>query len=166
MVLPGGISQRKPRVLVICIGNAYRGDDAVGLIVLQRLREEPLDHVTILEESSAGVALIDLWQDTDVVILIDAVCSGAEPGTLYRFEAHTRPLPTEFSRYSTHAFSVAETIELARSLDRLPPCLIVYGIEGRTFEMGALVSSKVEKAGRAVTQRVLWDLEKLAAKEG
>ena len=65
-------SQPKPRVLVIGIGNAYRGDDAVGLVVAQRLQEVPLDHVIIVTTPRDGTALFELWRDADVVVLIDA----------------------------------------------------------------------------------------------
>ena len=44
---------RQPRALVIGVGNGYRGDDAVGLMVAQRLQRS-LDHVTIV--STAGRA--------------------------------------------------------------------------------------------------------------
>lgn len=50
---------------------------------------------------------------------MDAVCSGARPGTTYRFDA-SRPLDARFRQRGTHTFSLAEVIELARTLRRLP----------------------------------------------
>jgi hydrogenase maturation protease len=144
----------RPRLLIIGVGNAYRGDDAVGLIVARRLGEENLDGVTILEQSGEGAALIESWKDADTVILIDAVHSGAEPGTIYRFDAHTQPIPNRFFRYSTHAFSVAEAIELARTLNQLPARLIVYGVEGKFFGVGDSLSPEVEKAAQHIVERV------------
>ena len=145
-------------LLVIGIGNEYRRDDAVGLIVVRRLREKNLDHVKILEISGEGAALIEARKNAKRVILIDAVQSGAQPGTIFRFEAHQQPIPTKFFRYSTHAFSVAEAIELARTLGGLPPKLIVYGIEGKNFEVGMGLSSEVEQAAHSVCEQVLQEL--------
>ncbi len=121
MTAPASPLPPPPRVLVIGVGNAYRGDDAVGLVVARRLQEDPLDGVTIVPTSGEGTALLALWQDTDAVVLVDAVCAGARAGTLHRFAVGTQPLPAMFSRVSTHAFGVAEAIELARALCQLPP---------------------------------------------
>jgi hydrogenase maturation protease len=49
-------------------------------------------------------------------------------------------------RCSTHALGVAEAIELARALGRLPARLEVYAIEGARFTAGAGLSPAVEQA--------------------
>ena len=139
-------SLRSPRVLVLGVGNAYRGDDAVGLVVARHLQEDPLDGVTIVSTAGEGTALLALWQDTDAVVLVDAVQTGARPGTLHRLAVGTQPLPAMFSRVSTHAFGVAEAIELARALHQLPATFVIYGVEGATFEVGADLSAMVAAA--------------------
>ena len=148
----------KGGTLIIGLGNQYRCDDAVGLVVARHLKEAAPAHVRVLEESGEGTALIELWKGAETVILIDAVHSGAKPGTVRRFDAHGQPIPTRFFHYSTHAFGVAEAIELARVLGQLPPRLFVYGIEGKTFEAGLGLSPEVEKAAQEVVERVLGDL--------
>ncbi len=151
----------KQKILIIGVGNLYRRDDAVGLIIARRLKEKNLKNLTVLEASGEGTALMEAWQGAELVILIDAVHSGAEPGTIYRLEAHAQPIPTKFFHYSTHAFSVAEAIELARTLGQLPPKLIVYGIEGKDFEAGEGLSPEVEKAAQAVLERLELDQPQL-----
>ena len=49
-------------------------------------------------------------------------------------------------RSSTHAFGVADAVELARALDRLPERLDVYAIEGASFAAGAPLSPAVAAA--------------------
>ena len=144
--------------LLIGIGNEYRSDDAVGLIVARRVREKTLDQVCVREASGEGAALMEAWKAAQTVILIDAVCSGAEAGAVHQFEAQNQPAPAGFFHCSTHAFSVAEAIELARALNRLPPRLIVYGIEGRNFEAGVGLSPEVDEAAQRVVDRILQDL--------
>jgi hydrogenase maturation protease len=146
------------KMLVIGVGNAYRCDDAVGLIVAQRLRALVPPGITVLEQSGEGATLMEAWQDADHVILVDAAFSGEAPGTIHRFEAAVEPIPAQFFNYSTHAFSVAEAVEMARQLDKLPPSLIVYGIEGRSFSFGQDLSLEVEQAARAVVAQVLQEL--------
>jgi hydrogenase maturation protease len=144
--------------LIIGLGNEYRRDDAVGLIVARRLREAAPSSVQVLEESGEGTALIESWQDVDTVILIDAVHSGAKPGTIHRLDAHAQPIAKKFFRFSTHAFGLAEAVELARALGRLPPRLIVYGIEGKAFEAGVGLSPEIEAVAQEVVERVLGEL--------
>jgi hydrogenase maturation protease len=151
------ISNCKCHHLVIGIGNEYRHDDAVGLIIARYLQERALDHCKVLEQNGEGAALMEEWKNAEAVILIDAVHSGAAPGTIYRFDARKQPIPTKFFHYSTHAFSVAEAIELARALNQLPPHLVVYGIEGKNFDAGQGLSPEVEKAAWEVVGRVVED---------
>ncbi|MCR4321832.1 MAG: hydrogenase maturation protease [Candidatus Brocadiaceae bacterium] len=146
--------QNKHSILIIGIGNQYRGDDGVGLRIAQDIKKKSPDHVNVIEQSGDGISLMDSWKDSDAVILIDAVHSGAQPGTIHRFDVHTQTIPTKFFHYSTHAFGVAEAIELARALKQLPQNLIVYGIEGKCFEAGIGLSLEVEKAVEEVMIRV------------
>jgi hydrogenase maturation protease len=132
--------------LIIGIGNEYRGDDAVGLIVARRLNWRLADSVTVLEQGGDGAALMEAWRGAEAVIIIDAVASGVAPGAIHRFDANTRPIPKGALRCSTHAFGVAEAIELSRALGELPQILVIYGIEGKNFAAGVGLSPEVEKA--------------------
>jgi hydrogenase maturation protease len=141
-------------VRVIGIGNAYRRDDAVGLYVARQLKALDLRGVEVVEASGEGTGLIELWKGAETVILLDAVHSGAEPGTIHRLDAHGQPIPVGFFHYSTHAFGVAEAIELARALDQLPPRVVIYGIEGADFEAGEGLSPVVSAAAPQVVSLV------------
>jgi hydrogenase maturation protease len=144
-----------PPILLIGIGNEYRSDDSVGLTAIRALKTHELpDDILLIECSGDGAELIEMWSTARVVILIDAVSSGAKPGTIYRFDALTQPIPAQLSFQSTHAFSVAEAIELARVLDQLPPSLIVYAIEGKNFSTGVGLSSEVKNAMCKVVEQV------------
>ena len=88
------------------------------------------------------------------MILIDAVSSGAAPGTIYRLDAKTEPIPAKFFNYSSHAFGVAEAIAMATALKRLPPELVIYGIEGKNFAAGVELSAEVAHAIDAVVERI------------
>jgi hydrogenase maturation protease len=149
-------------VLIIGLGNEYRRDDAVGLVAVRRLKEAAPEHVRVLEESGEGTALMESWKGADTVILIDALHSGAKAGTVRRLDAHRQPMPTGLFHCSTHAFGVAEAVELARALGQLPPRLIVYGIEGTNFEAGLGLSPEVEKAVPKAVERILGELHALS----
>lgn len=156
--------KNKSCVLIIGIGNTYRSDDALGLYVAQDIKRGAPDHVNVIEQSGDGAALMESWENADSVILIDAVYSGARPATIHRFDVHTQPIPARFFHYSTHAFGIAEAIELARALNRLPPHMIVYGIEGKCFEAGIGLSPEVEKAVQEVVTRVRHDIQNVLSR--
>lgn len=140
-----------PGALIIGIGNRYRNDDGVGLVVARLVGTQVGDDCEIIAQSGEGASLIEAWQGGQRVWLIDAV-AGDRPGQIHRFDAIAQPLPSHFFRYSTHAFSVAEAIELARTLNRLPAHLIVYGIEAENFQAGTTLTDTVtESANRVVT---------------
>ena len=100
------------------------------------------------------VGLIEDWTGADAVIVVDAVSSGAPPGTIHRLTPLSEPIPAALAQGSTHAFGLAETIELARTLDRLPPRLTVYGIEGERFAAGQQLSPPVSAAVDAVREEL------------
>lgn len=146
-------------MLILGIGNRYRSDDGVGIEVARRLKKRAPAGVTVLEASGEGTALVEAWQGAKAVILIDAVSSGGKPGTIHRIDGAHEAIPKIFFNYSTHAFGVAEAIELARALNQLPPSLVIYGIEGKEFEAGEELSPEVEKAATEVVKRILLELE-------
>jgi hydrogenase maturation protease len=88
------------------------------------------------------------------VWLVDAVSSGAEPGTVHRLDASEHELPAALFRASTHHLGLAEAVELARAVGRLPRRTIVYGIEGSSFETGEVLSDEVEAAAARVAEAV------------
>jgi hydrogenase maturation protease len=145
-------------MLVIGVGNTYRGDDGAGPAVIAMLRAEELPGVRLLECDGDCSALLDAWHEAGAVVLIDAVFSGAPPGTTYRFDALAQPLPGEVSFQSTHAFGVSEALALGRTLGQLPASLILYAIEGKTFATGIGLSPEVESAVQEVAQHVKCEL--------
>jgi hydrogenase maturation protease len=144
---------------VVGVGNSWRRDDAAGLAVARRLAGTLPDQVEVLEREGEPTALIEAWDDAEAVWLVDAVSSGAPAGTLHRVDASRNALPSELFRTSTHHVGLAEAVELARALDRLPPRLVVYGVEGERFDVGdgltPEVAAAADRAADAVRKEVL-----------
>ena len=125
---------------IVGVGNPDRGDDAAGRLAARRCRG-----AEVVELGSDGTALLDVLPGASLVVVIDAMRSGAEPGTVARFDAAAGPIPAKaFGGPSTHAIGVAGAVELARSLGMLPPRLVVIGIEEREFAPGTAPSAAVE----------------------
>ena len=109
-------------------------------------------------------ALIDAWEGVEVVWLVDAVSSGAEPGTVHRLDASDHELPAALFRASTHHVGLAEAVELARALHRLPRQTVVFGIEGGTFEVGNELSDPVAFAVGEVVEAVRKEVDECMRK--
>jgi hydrogenase maturation protease len=134
------------KMLVIGVGNDYRGDDAAGLLVARRIRELHLPHVEVLESDGEFTELMESWKAAESVILIDAVQSGATPGTIHRVDVRAQTLPANWWQSSTHAFGVAEAIELSKAFGQLPTQFSIIGIEGSAFAVGAALTEPVANA--------------------
>ena len=150
---------RKGRALVIGVGNEFRGDDAVGLEVTARLETSAPQGVTVLRHSGDGVGLMERWESSDSVVVIDAMRSGRPVGSLLRHEVGQTGEYRQGSGASSHGFGVSESVELARAMGRLPKSLVIYGIEAASFDLGSEMSIEVKKTIDAVVEAVLKELE-------
>ena len=145
--------------LVIGIGNADRGDDAVGLLVARRLSTLCSAAVRIMEHSGDPTSLLAHLGDAECVILVDACMTGGPPGTISRFDLAAAALPHVAFVCSTHGMGLAEAVELARALGRFPCRCVVYAIDGRNFEIGAALSPEVATAAERVADLIRSELQ-------
>lgn len=144
----------RKRTVIIGIGNPDRGDDGAGRAVARRLRGTLPPGIEILEHNGEAASLLACIEGAPAAYLIDACASGAPPGTVRRFDVGGAPLQRGIFGVSTHDLGVAEAVEIARILGRLPAHCIVYAIEGGSFMPGALpsppVAVAVEQAARQI----------------
>jgi len=157
----GDVSHTATRALVIGVGNEARGDDAVGLLAARKINALSLTGVIVLTEQRDGIALITAWQQSGAerVILVDAVSSGAPPGTVRRLHLSADTLPLLDERASTHNIGLAQAVELARILACLPASLILYTVEASQFGLEAALSPEVAQAVDDVVQRIRAEIE-------
>ena len=111
--------------------------------------------VEILEHDGEPLELIEVCDGADEVWIVDAVSSGSPAGVLHRFEAGDHPLPSALFRVSTHRLGLAEALEIARTLGRLPPRVVVHGIEGVRFDPGLPLSPDVAAAAEQLTKTLV-----------
>jgi hydrogenase maturation protease len=143
---------------LIGVGNPLRRDDGVGPTVIRHLIHKLPPGIAALEHGGDGAGLMALWEGATRVILVDAACSSAAPGTIHRLNARETVLPRELFHHSSHLFGLAEAVEMARSLGRLPRRIMVYGIAGENFDYGEDLSPPVAKAAREAAELILHEL--------
>jgi hydrogenase maturation protease len=147
----------RTRNLIIGVGTEY-GDDAFGLMVIRFLAGRLPFGWRAIEHSGEGASLMEAWQGCDHVVIVDCTRSGSAPGAEFRFDISRERIPTKFFHYSTHAFGVAEAIETARVLDRLPARMLVYGVEGGQFQPGTPLSPEIASKVALTAGTILADL--------
>ncbi len=138
------------RVVVVGMGSEYRRDDGVGVAVADEVARI-CPQVIRLGPIGEPLDLLGLWDGADLVVVVDAVRSGAPPGTVQLIElsegvgagsAPSGPPGTT----STHGIGLSGVLRLARALDRAPRRVVVVGIEGGEFGDGVGLSPPVERA--------------------
>lgn len=138
------------KVAVIGIGQSLRGDDAAGLEAVRRWQEKfpktaNRPEVQVEACELPGLALIDLLNDFDAAILVDAVQSAGNPGTIHRLDEGDLASFASGSR-SAHGWGVAETLHMRNQLTDVEVNIRIIGIEAEHMERGALLSKSVEDA--------------------
>ena len=125
---------------LVAIGNTHRGDDAAGWEVARSLEGWDVEF-----RMAGSFELIADWGPGDDIVIVDAMRSGEEPGSIHRFDALTEALPRS-AFTSTHSFGPASLVELAKVTGHMPRSLVVYGIEAKQADHGAPMSEEVSYA--------------------
>jgi hydrogenase maturation protease len=155
-----------PKVLVVAIGNPDRADDGVGALVAAELAGRLPPDVALTTRSGDILSLMEDWAGFDAVVCIDAVAPMERPGRVFRIDAGAGELPHDLSFASSHAFGLAEAIALADALKSLPGTVIVYAVEGASFDGGAEMTPEVGAAAAEVADRVVAEVGRLRRHEG
>jgi hydrogenase maturation protease len=145
-----------PKILIIGLGSPF-GDDRLGWVALEALQASAAlaaaggGNISFATLDRPGPSLLAQWRGADHVIVVDAVRSGAPPGTRHRLEPAEVAVPESVS---SHGFGLAAALELARALNELPPRLVVYGMEIDPSCAGPSLSAPVRRALPALIREV------------
>ncbi len=160
----------RARALVVGLGARDRGDDGIGPVVAARVAAAAAERGLIstrIVEHEDPTALLDLLEECredgpETMVVVDAVRSASAPGTVVVLEVGTSGRDDQAlagrvdpGPAGTHGFGLAGALELARVLHRLPPRVVVVGVEAQQFEHGAPLSAEVTDALPAAVAAVL-----------
>ena len=153
-------------ILVLCLGNPLRSDDAVALHVADALERLRLPGVEIRRSARSGLYLLDDMEGFDRVIVVDAIkTAGGVPGTI-----HSLPLEAIHSPGgpSPHAIGLPSAIAAARAAGAPVPAHIhVVAVEvGELEEIGEGLTPAVESAIPEAVGAVREAVELLASATG
>ncbi|HEX9874738.1 MAG TPA: hydrogenase maturation protease [Deferrimonas sp.] len=131
---------------IIGIGNPLMGDDGIGIAAVSALEKEGVpEGVEIIDGGTGGLTLLTLMEGAKRVILVDAVETGREPGTILRLAGEDLEPETSASSLSLHSSGLPEVLALGRALGTLPP-LILFGVQPDSVEVRLGLSEPVAAA--------------------
>jgi hydrogenase maturation protease len=106
----------------------------------------------------AGTAVLDVLLDAAEcrkIVIIDAVCSGGEPGTIYRLPFEGICSEAQQPGTSLHEISLLGSLEMARLQMRRLPEIVIIGVEPREVGVGTELSSCVQDKLQEILATVL-----------
>ena len=154
-------------VRVIGCGNPDAGDDAAGIVAVERARDElgSIPGVEVRPEVSP-LDVVHLVDGADAIVVVDAIRtpgSGRPPGTIVRAIAGPDGLPAEIrSSLSSHGLGVLEAFGLASAVGPVPR-FVVVGAEAEETAPGRPMSAAVRAALPDLTETVVREARGLAS---
>lgn len=157
---------KRPRSVIIGLGQDAAGDDGAGLAVIRHLRMMDLpDGVEMIEQGDPSALIDYLVGGAGRVIVVDAASGAGPSGRVLEID----PSGLERGRLvSTHGVGVIEAIEIARALNRSasPPRLSILAITVEHPSRGGFgLSSSVAAAVPIAAHRALAMASGVARKE-
>ncbi len=116
--------------------------------------------VELLDGGTSGIELLSSIQDRDYLIIIDAIKSGFDPGTVVRVEGED--VPARFmTRISPHQLGLSDVLAAATVSGRLPKNMVLFGVEPKTVELGLGLSDEVRTSFSKLVRAVMEELQRI-----
>jgi hydrogenase maturation protease len=148
--------QEFPRILIVGIGSPH-GDDAAGWRVVEELNQRRINSEVALRKARSPLDVLDALEGVQTMIIVDAAAPAGHPGRVTRIVCPVAPDIQTRTTASTHGIGVAEAMQLAKALGRLPKNFQVLAIEaertGAGDGMSAAVSESVAELVNELTEQ-------------
>jgi len=121
---------------IIGIGNYSMADDSIGLRIVEHIARNGLDRgFEAIDIADEGMRLLFYFnEDTEKIVLIDAVDFGLAGGELRLFKPQDVKTTKNTKRLTTHEGDILRVLEIARNLGYTIPPLTILGIQPVSLE--------------------------------
>ena len=136
-----------PKTIVIGVGSPLMGDDGVGVVAVERLREEvgSVEGVAFLDGGTWGMQLLPAIEDADRLLVLDAIRDGRSPGVVVRLEKDEIPRLL-YQKVSPHQIDLREVFAVAELRGTVPAEAVALGVEPDRVEFRDGLSEAVQGA--------------------
>ena len=153
-------------ILVLGLGNILLHDDGFGPSVVEDLAREykgAKGLVEFLDGGTQGLALLGRIADRRALVILDAVATGHEPGSVSVLQGQD-VLRFATSRATTaHEGNAGELLATAAFLGELPEKCYIIGVEPKSLNTGVGLSRDVHRSLRAALKTAREILDGLLA---
>lgn len=134
------------KIGVIGIGNPLRRDDGIGIILLEKLRENKEafpDTIEFVDGGTGGMNLLHDLSRFDKILFIDAVRFGGKAGESKLFSYHEVISTKQPMTLSTHGDDLLAIIKLSEELGEKPHSISFFGIQPNDTSVGTTLSPEL-----------------------
>jgi len=140
---------------VLGIGNILLKDEGVGCHVVHALEGIPLPEVKIIDGGTCPDVL-QLLEDADKLVIVDAVKGGGTPGQIYRF--HLEDITLEQKPFlSLHDMGLVDNLMLMQLWRNIGEAVII-GVEPREINWGLELSPELREKMPQIIDAILSEL--------
>lgn len=142
--------------LLLGVGNLLLSDEGVGVRAIEALEQRFLfpDGVVLQDGGTSGMELLEVMASRDLIVVVDAVQSDSEAGSLFILEDND--VPAYFTqRLSPHQLGLADVLMALQMTDEFPRRLVLLGIEPASLAPGMVLSPVVVRAMEAAIAQVI-----------
>lgn len=151
----------RDEIVVIGLGNTYRRDDGVGVVVAAALDELALPGVQVVTGIADPTALLEAWSEAKLAMVIDAAVSPASaPGRVRRC---TLDDVAAREGLSSHSVDVRGAHALGRALGRVPGALVLFTVDAADTGHGLGLTPRVAGAVPKVVGMAVAEINGLSA---
>jgi hydrogenase maturation protease len=135
------------KIKIIAVGNDLYGDDGIGKAVISELIQMPeMKDIEMIDGNTDALGLIDHFENTGHVIIIDAAQMGEKPGTVKVFNKDNAKLNIKMDHLTVHGISLAETFDIAQTVDKLPEKVTIIGVEPQNIGITEKLSDTAKQS--------------------
>lgn len=152
------------KTAIMGFGNPVRSDDAVGIYVIEQLREKlpETEDISIFDMGTAAFEVLFGLKGHDKIILVDGVLNSNEPvGTLFKVPAEeVMKAPQDDPLVFLHGMKWDQALSYTKKIlqDEYPEDIQVYLVAIENTKLEIDMSDVVKEAGDKVVHHILEDL--------
>jgi hydrogenase maturation protease len=136
-----GFWESRMKNFLLGLGNPSMGDDAVGLLLVERFFDAAPGGFEAVDMAHDGMRLLFYClPETGRIIVVDCVEMGLEPGAFCIFRPEDVESTKQLAGISTHEGDVLKVIELGRQLGYPIPEILVFGVQPLSTKFGLELS--------------------------
>jgi hydrogenase maturation protease len=147
--------------LVVGIGNVLLRDEGIGCHLVQALGEVELSDVEIIDGGTSWDVL-QLSDDIDKLVIVDAVKGGGMPGQIYRFRIEDITLEQK-PLLCLHDMSLVDNLKLMRLWHNIDEAVII-GVEPKDIDWGLELSPELQEKIPRIMDVILAELDNMRPK--